>query len=119
METIDTDGRIQWIDTAKGIGILFVVLIHCIGDTNFVLNKFILSFDMQLFFFVSGLCSKRSSESFLKFCAKKAKSLLIPQFTMGVIYAVYAELVNILISQNIVKAHNLTGGGNCLYRQDF
>lgn len=47
----------RWVDTAKGIGIILVVLGHAIADTTStisVFNKifgFIYSFHMPLFFF--------------------------------------------------------------------
>ena len=50
--------RIEWIDSARGIAILFVVLGHCIGNIEDPVNKFILAFHMPLFFFLSGLCAK-------------------------------------------------------------
>lgn len=88
-----------------------VLMIHCIGDTDYVLNKFILSFDMQLFFFLSGLCSKKSTKSFFYFIFSKVKTLLIPQVTMSIVYAAYIGVVNILTSTGLLKLHSFGGGG--------
>ena len=48
--------RVQYIDIAKGIGILLVVLGH--NDLNAyhpMLHRFIYAFHMALFFFLSGI----------------------------------------------------------------
>lgn len=49
MENIES--RIEWIDIAKGIGILFVMLGHCYLDTKYTF--WFISFHMALFFFLS------------------------------------------------------------------
>ncbi len=66
--------RIEWIDIAKGIGIILVVIGHV--SQNEFLNYFIYSFHMPLFFILSGYLYKEK-EHFVK---KKAKSILIPYF---------------------------------------
>lgn len=50
--------RISYIDTMRGIGITLVILQHCIGSVEEELSRFILTFHMPLFFFISGLCFK-------------------------------------------------------------
>lgn len=47
--------RNSQIDVARGIGILLVVFGHCFYSLSVPLNKFVLSFHMPLFFFLSGL----------------------------------------------------------------
>ena len=42
--------RITWIDSARGITIILVVLGHCIEYVDDPLNKWILSFHMPTFF---------------------------------------------------------------------
>ena len=54
--------RIQYIDIAKGIGILLVVIGHCINSLSF-LGKWIWSFHMPLFFVISGLCFNPSKNT--------------------------------------------------------
>ena len=49
--------RIEWIDIAKGIGIILVVIGH-ISQIE-VLNDIIYSFHMPLFFIISGYLYKR------------------------------------------------------------
>ena len=59
--------RILWVDDAKCIAIIFVILGHVVQymtnidsfDTSFVF-RFIYSFHMPLFFVLSGYCSCKS-----------------------------------------------------------
>ena len=77
------NGRILWIDAARGIAILLVILGHCIGSLDDPGNKVILSFHMPLFFFISGFCA-RKEKVFLDYLMKKVKGLLVPTITLGV-----------------------------------
>lgn len=76
--------RIEWIDIARAIAILMVVLGHCIGYLDDPVNRFILAFHMPLFFFVSGLCVKCNNDAFIPFVKKKMRTLLVPQVTLAV-----------------------------------
>lgn len=73
MENIES--RIEWIDIAKGIGILFVMLGHCYLDTKYTF--WFISFHMALFFFLSGY-TFRIKEDYNSFVKKKIKALLVP-----------------------------------------
>ena len=77
------NGRILWIDAARGIAILLVILGHCIGSLDDPGNKVILSFHMPLFFFISGFWARKEKE-FLDYLLKKVKGLLVPTITLGV-----------------------------------
>lgn len=50
--------RIAYIDIAKGIGILFVMLGHCLYSEESPIRLFIYSFHMPLFFVLSGMTYK-------------------------------------------------------------
>lgn len=66
-----------WIDVAKGLGIILVVLGHTLIPDGIV--KFIFAFHMPLFFFISGyLFSFNSYPTLNGLVLKKAKQLLIP-----------------------------------------
>ena len=79
--------RISYIDMAKGIGIILVVL----GHTPFLSESFstwIYSFHMPLFFIISGVIlshTDASKYSFGTFVKKKAKTILIPYFTFSIL----------------------------------
>lgn len=51
--------RIEYIDIARGMAMLLVILGHCFTSVDATLNKFILSFHMPLFFFLSGFTCNR------------------------------------------------------------
>lgn len=79
--------RIEYIDIAKGLGILLVYIGHCeIGTTNLTpIIRWIYSFHMPLFFFISGLLFKlKSHTSHLIFIQRKLISLWIPYFIFSV-----------------------------------
>ena len=76
--------RIEWIDVAKGIGILLVVL----GHSGFSLNIrwWIWSFHMPLFFLLSGLVfSVNKYPDFYGLFKKRNKSLLRPYFVFTIL----------------------------------
>ena len=89
--------RISWIDTAKGIGILFVVLGHYI-QTLYVKSEggqftfyWIYSFHMPLFFFLSGLVYKH--KKWRSFLHGLLKNLLIPTIAFSILYFLYKALI--------------------------
>lgn len=79
--------RIEYIDIAKGLGILLVVL----GHNDFALvspftHKFVYAFHMPLFFFISGYILN-TSMGFKDFFRKRFNALLKPfLFTLFLIY---------------------------------
>ena len=87
---IEMEKRSHWIDATRGLGIMLVILGHCIGTiTNDACGRFINSFHMPFFFFVSGICAKKPAGCFRDYLEKKTRTLLIPQATLGVINCVY------------------------------
>lgn len=73
-----TTNRIEYIDIAKGLGMILVVVGHCINGITFP-GTWIYSFHMPLFFILSGICfSERKYPTFLPFLKKRVKTLLLP-----------------------------------------
>ena len=70
--------RIQWLDVAKGIVIILMILGHT-GLPRYVSNV-IFAFHMPFFFVASGLTTMFEKYSFECFCWKKFKTLGIPFF---------------------------------------
>lgn len=68
--------NLDWIDVAKGLGIISVVAGHIY---SIEICKFIYLYHMPLFFFISGFLFKPYNNQ-KSFFIKKAKSLLIPYF---------------------------------------
>ena len=69
--------RIEYIDLAKGICIMLVVLLHVFGDMSGTVIKIMNLFRMPLYFVLSGLFFKQY-EGFYSFLKKKTNKLLIP-----------------------------------------
>jgi fucose 4-O-acetylase-like acetyltransferase len=96
---------LSWVDYAKGIGIILVVLGHVIrgvlasgmapyGSVWSYIDKFIYGFHMPLFFFLSGLfVYKWVSKNPVNF-SNKIKTILYPY----VVWSIIQGMVNIILS---------------------
>lgn len=85
-----TQRKYEWIDIAKGFGIILVILGHCIRDGMqekyifSVIYTFIYTFHMPLFFLLSGFLFENSIQKengVKKFIEKKTNTLFIPFIT--------------------------------------
>ena len=67
--------RLNYIDIAKGLGIIFVVMGHVTHD--YLLRQYFYNFHMPLFFFISGLLlsTKLDVSAHLK---RRVKSIIVP-----------------------------------------
>lgn len=75
IEVVDNNKRIAWIDIAKGLGILFVVIGH-VRTISFI-HDWIYLFHMPLFFLLSGIVFK-VDEHWMPCIRKKVIHLLLP-----------------------------------------
>lgn len=75
--------REEFIDSSKGIGIILVILGHCLNK-NYWPFHIIFTFHMPLFFFLSGMVSKVDL-SFLTLIKKRVHSLVVPYFCFFVL----------------------------------
>ena len=105
----DVDGgpvdRIQWLDYARGVGIILVVLAHTIGGLraeivgpklhNYeLIDLLIYSFHMPLFFFVSGvLFAKRLSSTWQYYFRAAAIGIVVPYFLWTIAFVSLQSLV--------------------------
>lgn len=83
--------RIEWVDIYKGIAIVLVVLGHATGK----FNGSIYQFHMAAFFYISGYIAIKAleQESIKEFLTKKIMSLIVPCFTMTVLFGgIYSVL---------------------------
>lgn len=95
--------HIDWIDTLKGMSILLVVFGHALQETSIptltMLNKYIYSFHMPLFFFISGLNFRKIKyQNFLSLVKNKSRALLLPYVTF---YILSLPIVLYGISQGV------------------
>ena len=78
-------GRLPWVDIAKGLGIILVVIAHTRLPSQEV-RWWINSFHMPLFFVVAGLCYDETRYSNLwKYLARKSRALVYPYVTLSLI----------------------------------
>lgn len=91
------NNRLKWLDSLKGLGILFVVLGHCFPPEQ-ALTNYLYSFHIALFFFISGylLTTNLSREKFSTYFAKRFKRLMLPYFG----YGLFTYLVWLFIGRN-------------------
>jgi fucose 4-O-acetylase-like acetyltransferase len=75
--------RLYWLDIAKGIAILLMV----IGHTSIpsVLSNFIWAFHMPLFFIASGWTTNWEKIDFIGFTKSKIRTLLVPFFVYSLV----------------------------------
>ncbi len=91
--------REEWIDAAKGIGIILVVLGHIwlIGPGQKIIN----SFHMPLFFFLSGYVFRfERYQGFRQFFSSKMNRILAPYLWFSVITYSYWLIVERWVSGN-------------------
>lgn len=103
--------RVNWIDIARGIGIILVIYGHTLGSSGH--RYLIYSFHMPLFFFLSGLVFRnREGETYKQSLIKDIKRILIPYFIFALlsmvvwfiilpseqqtIYTIYKQILGIL-----------------------
>lgn len=83
--------RIIWIDWGKAICMFLVILGHChLRDEE--ITKYIYSFHMPFFFFVSGILCKNSISK--ETIIKDIKLLIIPYLTYGIITIIFHSALN-------------------------
>lgn len=111
--------RLDYLDIAKGIGIILVVIGHCIPDAASpagvsvpfyrVLHHVIYSFHMPLFFFIAGFLTYKQGQSVLTSknkiarIKKRVQRLLVPYLFVGICYMP----MKLLLSQFANKAYDV------------
>ncbi|MBQ7696088.1 MAG: acyltransferase family protein [Lentisphaeria bacterium] len=85
-----SSGRIQYLDIAKGIGIILMVMGHASFGEGF--SHYIHGFHMPLFFFVSGLLfTFKADKSWGEVFMGKCRTILIPYAFFGLLtYGIWA-----------------------------
>ena len=92
--TSSQTNRIEYIDIAKGLGMILVVIGHCINGKTFP-GTWINSFHMPLFFLLSGLCfTEKKYPTFIPFLKKRIKTLLLPCIYFSLLITTLSTLVH-------------------------
>ena len=84
--------RINWIDVARGIGIILVIQGHALGADSY--RHFIYAFHMPLFFFLSGLVFNYKNYSLSVTFKKSVKGILVPYVLFALLFYVIWWLQN-------------------------
>ena len=110
--------RIVWIDTAKGICIILVVLYHSLIHTHadFLLSNTNLEiFFMPLYFALSGIFFKTYS-SFSNFVIRKINKLIVPFLFFYILGSIILPLLLESLSINLFSEYSINElVKDCLY----
>ena len=91
--------RLDYLDIAKGIGILLVIIGHCqIGHSQIGMlgniHSYLYSFHMPLFFFISGMFFSNRA-TFVSLAKKRFKQLILPTIWFSIITVLIVEGLNL------------------------
>jgi len=95
--------RVDWLDNAKGFGIILIFFGHIFSTIDpGIVNIWIYSFHVPLFFYLAGVTWSNRDPGDVSFIIKKAKRLLMPYAAFGILgylfyisgylFAIFAEL---------------------------
>lgn len=108
-----TKQRIEWIDTAKGICIILVVLYHSLIHThadyllrNTNVENFLCAFRMPLYFALSGIFFKTYC-SFDNFVIRKVNKLIVPFMFFYLLGSIFMPLLLEFLSINLFPKYTL------------
>ena len=93
--------RENWVDIAKGIGIILVVMGHACCPV--LPHGIIYSFHMPFFFFLSGLFICRQCETnFYNYVKKNFRSLLVPYFYFNILSIIFYYVMSIIFHKELL-----------------
>lgn len=106
--------RIQWVDMTKGFVMLLTVYSHCgLGLIPYI-GKWVYSFYMPLFFFISGLLLDVNKYSLVTFLKRRWSTLYRPYFILSFILAILCLPVHYVEFTDFYKSLVINGwGGVC------
>lgn len=107
--------RLAFIDVARALGIIFMIIGHTAHIPN-LLFIIIYSFHMPLFFFLSGLTFKNNNASWQPFIHKKFKRFIVPYFFMAFIcYFIFVILKALIFPTQLTFLYFLKPLGGIIY----
>lgn len=101
--------RYKYLDVARGIGLMLVVISHSCG-----LNSYLINFYIPLFFVLSGYTYK-GGRSYGENIAKKAKRLLVPYFGYSAVLFLFYMLLGRTAEEMKHSAFGIFYSRFCLY----
>lgn len=82
------DNRIHWIDMFRAVMIFAIAWGHSLGVPSMsfgLIIRYLYSFHVPAFFFISGYLFNRKSVPFVSFVSKKFKTLMIPYYVFSLL----------------------------------
>lgn len=101
--------RLRYLDVAKGIGLLLVIISHSCGLSPYLINYYI-----PLFFVVSGYIYKEG-RGYGENIRRKAKRLLVPYFGYSAVLLVFYALMGRTMEETKASAFGILYSRYCLY----
>lgn len=101
MQEIIAKERLPWIDIAKGVGILLVMIGHT--DIPMVMSNFIYAFHMPLFFMASGWTTNWEKYNFKEFISKRFRTLMVPFFIYSLIVILTMQKIGAMDLMTLLK----------------
>lgn len=92
-------GRIEWIDVAKGLGIILVVIGHVRAEPY---STWVYYFHMPMFFMLSGMVFKAGPMP--EFAARRTRSLLLPYLTFLIFVTLIDNIAQIIGPAGLIGA---------------
>lgn len=95
-DSLNKETHLSWIDQAKGIGVILVILGHLIyhQDSLTPMAKAIYSFHMPMFFILSGYVLNEVDFSFFYYVKKKFLRLVVPVLLLSCFLQIIYVTVN-------------------------
>ncbi len=84
-------GRLRYIDVARGIAIISIILGH-LGING--INRFVFTFHVPIFYFITGYYTKKQT-NISAYIKKKARTLLVPYAVASILIIICAILLTI------------------------
>ncbi len=88
--------RLSWLDSLRGFGIILITLGH-LGCFE-LLERYIYSFHVPLFFFISGYLYRRGTQPLSTYIKKKTLTILVPFLT----WTFLSTMVNVVLGYDII-----------------
>lgn len=106
--------QIEWINILRGFAIFLIVFGHSIGYSKGLtgLSRYLSSFYVPLFFFISGyLFQENKEEKLIPFMKRKTKRILIPYFVFALLslipYYLFAGNIQSSLESNEAISNNI------------
>ena len=105
--------RLSFIDIARAFAIIFIVLGHSVAYSNHCTNvfKFVYSFHVYLFFFLSGYTFS-TNKKIKEFIKTKFKRIMIPYYFWALAFLIPYALLGKFVGSTLDKATTFNLKGN-------